>query len=86
VLTLTLLKFWLAPAIDTLWLDGWTTSLSLTLSLSSMIHLATPSKGQMDCWQTASANLGFGGKQPMMRVDTKISDAATELGMLIDKA
>ena len=43
-------------------------------SLSSSVHLATQSKSQ-----PASHNLGFGGMQTIRR-DTKITDAATELG------
>ena len=37
-----------------------------------------------DVLLTASGNLGFGGKQPMMK-DTKITDAATELGSFVKR-
>ena len=47
-------------------------------------HSSGHSKQRSDGLTTASANLGFGGKQTMMR-DTKTTDAATELGGCVER-
>ena len=47
-------------------------------------HSSGHSKQRSDGLSTASANLGFGGKESMMR-DTTISDAATELGGCVER-